>query len=146
MKNGVSGPSVRNGSAAGTRLNAIPIIVFHGDRDTTVHPRNGEKVMAQNIPQTVRQPIPGQGPAPVSAATRNDPAVSVLRGKIPNGHAYTQTTHQNHDGRVVAEHWLVHGASHAWSGGSKRGSYTDAKGPNASEEMMRFFSTQAKKP
>ncbi len=139
MKGGVAGRSApikssRSASGATAQRSAIPIIVFHGDRDTTVHPRNGEKVMAQS-----------NGVNPAAAATPGTPEPSVLRGKIPNGHAYTQTTHQNAEGQVVAEHWVIHGAAHAWAGGSKRGSYTDAKGPDASQEMMRFFMTQVKK-
>ncbi|MGB4926352.1 MAG: poly(3-hydroxyalkanoate) depolymerase, partial [Giesbergeria sp.] len=41
--------------------------------------------------------------------------------------------------QVLAEHWLLHGAGHAWSGGDARGSHTSAQGVDASREMLRFF-------
>ncbi|MFC3110524.1 alpha/beta hydrolase family esterase [Undibacterium arcticum] len=110
--------------AANARLKAIPIIVFHGDRDKIVHPRNGDHIMTQSMPQHA--------------------AAQIKKGQAGAGHPYTQTVHEDADGKVVAEQWLVHGAGHAWFGGSSRGSYTDGKGPDASQEMMRFFSTQSK--
>ena len=50
-----------------------------------------------------------------------------------------RTIHLGDQGKVLAEHWLVNGAGHAWSGGHASGSYTDAKGPDATAEMLRFF-------
>jgi len=55
------------------------------------------------------------------------------------GRAFTRHVHRERTGSVLAEQWTVHGAGHAWSGGDLRGSYADARGPNASEEMLRFF-------
>jgi len=101
---------------------SLPIIVFHGDRDTTVHPANGDELMRRR---------------------RRHPAEDVVvePGRVPDGHAYTRTVHRRPDGSIHAEHWLVHGSGHAWSGGDARGSYTDGKGPSASREMLRFFRT-----
>lgn len=98
----------------------VPAIIFHGDRDTTVHPSNADRVAAQY--SISRQ----------SGAT-------VEKGKVANGHGYTCTTHHNTKGETRLEQWQVHGAGHAWSGGSSKGSYTDPKGPDATKEMLRFF-------
>ena len=56
-----------------------------------------------------------------------------------HGHAYTRAIHYDHAGRLALEHWLVHGAGHAWSGGNAKASYTDPRGPDATREMLRFF-------
>ena len=102
---------------------SIPIIVFHGDKDTTVHPANGDELIKQGKARAARE-------------------IKVEPGRVPDGHAYTRTVHQDGDGNPHAEQWLIHGAGHAWSGGSAHGSYTDGKGPDASREMMRFFQTK----
>jgi poly(hydroxyalkanoate) depolymerase family esterase len=100
----------------------LPVIVFHGDQDKTVHPANADAVIAQR-------------------AHRHADAIHVEPGRVPDGHAYTRTVHRRPDGTPTAEQWLIHGAGHAWSGGSAHGSYTDGKGPDASREMLRFFRT-----
>jgi poly(hydroxyalkanoate) depolymerase family esterase len=113
----------------------VPVIVFHGDRDTTVHPSNAEQLLAHY--RTV-DGIPGGR----NASGKPVPPVAVRKGQVPDGHAYTRATQRDADGRPIMEQWTVHGLGHAWSGGSCAGSYTDAKGPDASAEMMRFFDQQ----
>lgn len=112
-------------------LRVIPTIVFHGDQDTTVHPRNGDQVIAQWA--TIHT---GGGPH-TEAGTNLQ--VTVQRGQVSDGHAYTRTIYHDTSGQAIMEQWLVHGAGHAWSGGSPSGSFTDPKGPNAAQEMIRFF-------
>ena len=98
----------------------VPTIVFHGDRDTTVHPNNGDQILEQSM-------------GALNARKK------VVGGQVPGGRAYTTTIVSDARGREVLEHWNVHGAGHAWSGGSPAGSYTDPRGPDATKEMLRFF-------
>jgi poly(hydroxyalkanoate) depolymerase family esterase len=105
----------------------VPTIVFHGDQDRTVNPHNGEQVLAQAI-----------------ADTELDK--SVERGQVPAGHAYTRTLYTDREGTVVLESWTIHGAGHAWSGGSPAGSYTDPRGPDATRAMLRFFLDYDRRP
>jgi poly(hydroxyalkanoate) depolymerase family esterase len=112
----------RGGSAHSPRVTGgqtVPAIIFHGDRDTTVHPDNAAQAAAQVI-----------------GARRVQQAVH--RGQIPGGHGYTRTVYADGECEIV-ESWIVHGAGHAWSGGSSAGSFTDAEGPDAAKEMLRFF-------
>ncbi len=89
-------------------------IVFHGAADTTVHPSNAMDI--------------------VSNLTADRPGDIETKGR-----SATRTIFRDTGGNAMAEHWLIHGAGHAWAGGSAEGSYTDPAGPDASREMLRFF-------
>ena len=121
------GRSLRSDPRCGeSTFQAVPTIVFHGDLDTTVHSRNGAQVIAQATPTGDDLVTPAFAPQ------------SVERGEA-SGRRYTRTTQADASGKTALEHWLVHGAGHAWSGGSANGSYTDPRGPDATRAMLRFF-------
>ena len=105
----------------------VPTIVFHGDRDGTVHPRNGDRLLAS-----------------LTAGDGSSLKVSTRQGRKPEGHAFTRISYKDADDRPMVERWSVHGLAHAWSGGGHPGSYTDPNGPDASAEMVRFFKQHAR--
>jgi poly(hydroxyalkanoate) depolymerase family esterase len=128
-------PGVRfapSGEAKGVSraAHATPTIVFHGDADETVHPRNGHGVI---------EALLERAGADVSAST-----LQMACG----GRSVTRSVHRRSGASArepaLAEHWIVHGAGHAWSGGNGDGSYADALGPDASGEMLRFFAEHAR--
>ena len=112
-------PDVKSGGQPG-EFTQVPTIVFHGDRDATVHPRNGGEVIAR-------------------ARAGDDLRMVVEHGSVAAGHTYTRSIQRDASGRGLLEQWVIHGAGHAWSGGSTAGSFTDPKGPDATKEMLRFF-------
>ncbi|MCE9660061.1 MAG: PHB depolymerase family esterase [Burkholderiales bacterium] len=116
MKSGARG-------AAADDAAAVPTIVFHGDADSTVHVLNGSLLVDATLGG-----MPAQARREIGAA--NGP-----------GRAFTRTVYHPAEGSGPshAEHWVVHGAGHAWIGGDAAGSFTDGDGPDASREMLRFF-------
>ena len=105
---------------------AVPVIVFHGDRDHTVQQSNGDTI--------VRQASETYAHLPKAQAL-----ASTTEEGESGGRRYTRTVHADAQGRPRVEQWTLHGAGHAWSGGDPSGSFTDATGPDASAEMLRFF-------
>jgi poly(hydroxyalkanoate) depolymerase family esterase len=104
----------------------VPTIVFHGDRDKTVAASNGVAIVQAVIDVSEQQGL----------------RVIAQEGVTTAGRTYSRTIFADAADDVVAEHWILHGAGHAWSGGSAGGSYTDPAGPDASAEMIRFFYAQ----
>ena len=133
MKGGRSGmPGLKGfpagGAAVGRKaVQAVPIIVFHGDRDHTVQATNGEEI----VRQAMHAHTADGRPDTLQASTQSAAAAG--------GRRYSRTAHADANGTSRVESWTLHGAGHAWSGGDPSGSYTDGAGPDASAEMVRFF-------
>ena len=105
----------------------LPLIVFHGDRDPIVAPANAAGLIDRVLAAASPDRHPGA------------PLATVTGGQVPGGHAYTRTCYQDPAGAALAECWIIHQGGHTWSGGIPLGSYTDAHGPDASAEFIRFF-------
>jgi poly(hydroxyalkanoate) depolymerase family esterase len=116
-------------SAEGEYREILPTILFQGDGDTTVHPRNGDRLLAHLA----------------RGGNGSSPRVRTRQGQVPGGYEYSRFTYRDAEGRDLVERWSVHGLGHAWSGGSYPGSYTDPRGPDASAEMVRFFEQHHKR-
>lgn len=123
------GTTLADSSPEPTRADAAhgaPVIVFHGDADTTVHASNGSHAIDAAL-----------GASPILAARESG------RADGNDERAFTRTVYRPAEALdhapSRAEHWVVHGAGHAWSGGDASGSFTESDGPNASREMLRFF-------
>src|SRR5437588_2521073 len=123
-------PESRTSGGTGVLARVVPTIVFHGDHDLTVNVLNADHVLTPWVQATEQRAL----------THRPDQRVTVKRGQVPGGYAYTRSIDHDPQGRALMEKWIVHQMGHAWSGGSPRGSYSDPKGPNASAEMVRFFS------
>ncbi|WP_171015231.1 PHB depolymerase family esterase [Methylocystis sp. B8] len=97
----------------------VRTIVFHGTDDCQVHPCNSNTIFAQacSIDSTSSARFVGEG----------------------RGRRYFRTSIFDGSCAPHAEHWLVEGLGHAWSGGCAAASHTDSNGPDASAEMIRFF-------
>ena len=121
MRGDGAAPSPGRGTHRPPRL-----IAFHGDADKTVSAENAYDLFE-----------------PWAAASDGADHTSVrTTGRRP------ATVRRVYDGKraadgaseeALAELWIIDGLGHAWSGGTRDGSYTDPAGPNASERMVAFF-------
>ncbi len=115
-------PRAMQFGATGRRLmSKMPTIIFHGDTDKVVSPRNGRFIAIRAV-------------EPYESLDKTE-----YPGRVDGGREFARTVHRVGRGRSYTEQWVILNSGHAWSGGHAAGSYTDPKGPDASREMVRFF-------
>jgi poly(3-hydroxybutyrate) depolymerase len=119
-------------AAMGPRARVVPVIVVQGGADRTVFPGNGDRVVRQWLSTSG---LAGVGGRPLDFGR---PHASTT-DRAPGGLTYSVRGWNDIAGRPVVRYWVVPDLGHAWSGGGSAGSYTDPRGPSATEAMCDFF-------
>ena len=121
---------------AGAAARAVPLIVFHGDRDRVARPANADQIAAQWVHLAALAADSGEQNDRGGGALAAPVAVA---GCAPDGRTFVRWLYRDDCGATVVEKWIVKGLGHAWSGGRAGASFSDPAGPSASAEMVRFF-------
>ena len=117
----------------------LPTIVFQGEEDAVVDVVNAHQTLSQWA-QTNDYAHDGSD----NDSITDEPA-DAFREETPEGYDYVRHLYEHPEGGVIMEKWIVEELGHDWSGGDPEGSYADPEGPDASEEMLRFFHNHSKK-
>jgi poly(hydroxyalkanoate) depolymerase family esterase len=107
-----------------------PVVLIHGTNDPVVRAPNADRIVDQWLASRDSQRLTGLDRVRPLATTR---------ALVVDGRRCIRTRWYTARGRRVLEYWRVDGLRHAWSGGHRRGSFIDLKGPRAAEVMTAFF-------
>ncbi len=136
MKRGVRVDREALASAYWSKHNVMPppLIVIHGDEDTRVHERNSTALVKTWATLFERGPDADQ--LKYEGKTVEADSENSARG-------YAQVDLER-AGRIVVRGIRIHGLAHAWSGGDAQFPFNDAKGPDASAAIWKFFERQTR--
>ncbi len=121
------------------RKRSLPLILFQGSADPYVNPVNADQLIVQ---WAITNDYLDDGKNNDSV---NSKIVETLEANVSGGYAYSRSIYADRSGRLLMEKWIVKGLGHAWSGSPAAGAFADPKGPNASEEIWRFFHEAGKR-
>ncbi len=116
-----SGP----GKTANVQAIGLPTLVIQGSADKTVASANANRMAQEEVAHWARQGV----------------ALSLQKfdSQAPGTRGATVSRWSDQQGKPRVEVWSIASAPHAWAGGNASGSFTDPKGPSASEAVVRFF-------
>ena len=107
-----------------------PLIVLHGDKDETVTAKNATSMV--KLWEKIYESAPQAN------------ALERVEAEVPtaeNARSYSLID-QRREGQTVISGLRIHGLAHLWSGGDATLPFNDAKGPDASELIWKFFEAQ----
>lgn len=116
--------------AMGPNARALPTLVVHGGRDAVVSTRNADETAQQwvGVHDLLRA---RRKLAPLSAD-------ATARTRTENEYTVSQRDWRDEHGGVQLSLVRIEELGHAWSGGSKTGTFTDEKGPDATRMVAAF--------
>ncbi|HVF41326.1 MAG TPA: PHB depolymerase family esterase [Gemmatimonadaceae bacterium] len=109
-------------NAMGERRRVVPVLILQGSADASVNHANATLLAAQWANANGFGDV-----APHQEQMGKPPTYPVARSVYKS------------KGKTVVELWMIQGLAHAWSGGSKAGTYTDERGPDAGHAIVNFF-------
>lgn len=109
-------------------LRFVPALILSGDQDSTVHPSNAEKLIAQFL-------------RVAELSSESSARLELVRNRVlhPGGRSYRQDDYVYH-GRALLRFISIEGLGHAWSGGDAAYPFNDAMPPEASKLVWDFLS------
>jgi poly(hydroxyalkanoate) depolymerase family esterase len=119
--------------AMGSHARPLPVVVFQGDKDTTVPPINAQQLVQQ---WQVTADWADDGAANRSVPRR---ARRTSSARASGGRTASVARYVDGRGHELVQRWLVRGMGHAWSGGCSCAAYADPSGPDATGAMYDFF-------
>jgi poly(hydroxyalkanoate) depolymerase family esterase len=118
--------------AMGEHARAMPTVIFQGDQDHTVPPKNADQLIQSNLVTADMADGKADGSMPTRPAKTESHRAS-------GGESYTVRYYADGKGHELMQYWTVNGMGHAWSGGNAAQMYSDPKGPDESAAMYDFF-------
>ena len=120
--------------AMGSHARPMPVLIIHGANDAVVRPVNATQTrdawIAMNALARGEQTGVDAAVTPGLASQADGGGLRFTReclGRRPTG------------GGCEVETLIVDGLGHAWSGGSRAGTFADERGPDATAEILRFL-------
>jgi poly(hydroxyalkanoate) depolymerase family esterase len=111
-------------ASMGAEARAIPLFVVHGMSDRVATPVASRNLVAQF--------------AALAREAGTPLRVDSVQG-VAGGYSFQRLRHLDAGGNPVIDAWFVDSLGHALSGGAPGTRWVDARGPDATREMLRFF-------